>query len=231
MIGAMLDAFAPDLWIAKGPAVPFMRIPYPTRMAVIRLEDGGLWVWSPIALDGALAAEVDGLGPVRHLVAPNKIHHLSLTEWVKRYPEARLHGAPRLAAKRSDLCFHTELGDEPDPAWRGQVDQVVFRGSLFMDEVVFFHRASCTALVTDLVQRFDPASLSGWRLWLMRAWGLVGPEGSTPREWRASFWNRRAGRTAKATALGWKPERLVIAHGACAREEGAAVLDRGLHWL
>lgn len=220
-----------DLWLADGPLVSFLGLPYPTRMAVVRLADGGLWIWSPIELTSTLAREVGELGPVRHLVEPNKIHHLYLDAWIARHPEARAYSPPGLARKRSDLSFHAELGDEADPSWAGQIDQVVFRGSLFMDEVVFFHRASRTALVCDLVQRFDPATLSGWRGLAMRADGLVGPEGSTPREWRASWWRRSAGRRALRTALSWEPGRLVIAHGVLPTEDGCAALARGLRWL
>ena len=229
---AMLRAFAANLWLCDGPVVRFAgAFPYPTRMAVVRLADGGVWVWSPIALDDELAAEVDAIGPVRHLIAPNKLHHLFLGAWAERYPEARLYGAPGLARKRADLSFAGELGDTPEPAWSGEVEQVVFRGSLFMDEVVFFHRPSRTALVTDLVQRFAPEQLSGVTGWILRLWGLAGERGGTPLEWRASFWNRRAARAALATVLDWEPEKLVIAHGMCAHEDGRAVLEAGLRWL
>jgi len=228
-----LAAFGDSLWLAEGPVVSFgPGVPYPTRMAVVRLRDGGLWIWTPVALDEALAGAVEALGPVRHLVAPNKLHHLFLPDWVERYPEAALHAAPCLAAKRRDLHFDSELGDDPPTAWRGEIDQVVFRGSLFMDEVVFFHRASRTALVTDLIQRFEPEQLApGWRGALMRLWGLVGERGSTPLEWRASFWNRRAARRALATALAWEPERLVVCHGRCAAANGRDALATGLRWL
>jgi hypothetical protein len=228
----MLEPFGHDLWIADGPAVRFLgTFPYPTRMAVARLADGGLWVWSPIAPDEALSREVAALGPVRHIVAPNKIHHLFLEPWAAAHPEARLYAAPGLAAKRRDLTFHAELDDTPPPAWADEIDQVVFRGSLFMEEVVFFHRPSGTVLVTDLIQRFDPASTTGWRGLLMRLDGLVGPDGSTPREWRASFWNRSAARAAKQKALAWNPDQLLIAHGACAPERGSEALAHGLRWL
>jgi hypothetical protein len=201
-------------------------------MAVVRLGDGGLWIWTPIALDEALSEAVDALGPVRHLVAPNKLHHLFLGEWVERYPDARLYAAPGLAGKRRDLAFHAELGDAPDPSYAEDIDQVIFHGSFFLDEVVFFHRASRTALVTDLVQRFAPDQLArGFRGWVMRVWGLVGERGSTPREWRMSFWNRRAARAALDEALAWNPEKLVIAHGMCAPESGRDVLATGLRWL
>lgn len=49
---------------------------------------------------------------------------------------------------------------------------------------------------------------------------LVGDSGSTPREWRASFLRRGPAREARARVLAWEPERLVIAHGACAKEGG-----------
>jgi hypothetical protein len=44
-------------------------------MAAIRLSGGSLFVWSPVALTEDLRAEVDALGEVRYLVAPNSLHH------------------------------------------------------------------------------------------------------------------------------------------------------------
>ncbi|HSP17877.1 MAG TPA: hypothetical protein VLQ79_00060, partial [Myxococcaceae bacterium] len=39
-----------------------------TRMTVIRLPDGTLWLHSVVAVDDLLADEIQVLGPVRHLV-------------------------------------------------------------------------------------------------------------------------------------------------------------------
>jgi hypothetical protein len=39
----MLTEIDRDLWIADGPRVAFLGVPYPTRMTVVRLADGGLW--------------------------------------------------------------------------------------------------------------------------------------------------------------------------------------------
>ena len=227
----MLRSYAKDLWLAEGPVVSFLGFPYPTRMAVVRLASGELWLWSPVAWSEALGEALDALGPVAHLVAPNKLHHLYLQGWLDRHPAARVYAPPGLAAKRTDLHFHAELGDAPDPAWQGEIDQVVFRGSFFVEEVVFFHRASATVLVCDLIQRFDPAAMKGWRGLLMRANALVGPDGSTPREWRATFVPRAPARRALATALGWAAERLVIAHGVLPEENGRDALARGFRWL
>jgi hypothetical protein len=227
----MLIAIARDLWIAEGPTVRFLGFDYPTRMALVRLANGDLWAWSPIRVDDDLQREIDALGPVRHVVSPNKLHHLSMGEWAARWPTAKLYASPGLARKRPDLRFAAELADEPAPAWAGEIDQVVFGGNFAMDEVVFFHRPSRTALITDLVQKLDPATLRGWRAWFLALDGLVGPEGSTPREWRLAFWNRGAARRALGKALAWDPERLVIAHGTWVPEDGRAALRRSLAWL
>ncbi len=227
----MLQEFGPSLYVTEGPTVSFLSFPYPTRMAVARLADGSAWVWSPIALDPELAREVEAIGPVRHVVSPNKIHHLFLDAWVERWPEARLYAPPGLAAKRPELPFHAELGDAPDAAWKDQIDQVVFRGSFAMEEVVFFHRRSKTAIVGDLVQRHDPATARGLKGMVMRLDGLVGERGSAPREWRASFLRRGPARAARARVLDWKPDRLLIAHGASASQDATAILKKAMAWI
>src|SRR5271155_4088246 len=56
-----LDGFGPGIWTVDGPTVPVFTFPYPTRSALIRLSDGGLFVWSPIALSAALKTQVDAL--------------------------------------------------------------------------------------------------------------------------------------------------------------------------
>jgi hypothetical protein len=227
----MLDEFGPSLYVADGPIVPFLGIPYPTRMAVARLLDGSVWVWSPVALTAALAHAVDEIGPVRHIVSPNKIHHLFLKEWAERWPDARLHAPPGLAKRKPELHFDAELGDAADATWAAEIDQTIFRGSIAMEEVAFFHRPSRTAILCDLVQRHDPAQMKGLKGMLMRLDGLVGESGSTPREWRASFLRRHRARAARARVLAWEPKRLLIAHGTCAQEDATQILARALAWM
>lgn len=227
----MLEEFGPHLYVADGPTVSFYGFPYPTRMAVAKLSDKSAWVWSPVALSEGLAGAVEAIGQVGHIVSPNKLHHLFLGEWAKRWPAARLYAPPGLARKRPDLRFDAELSDEPDPAWAADIDQVIFRGSFAMEEVAFFHRASRTAIIGDLVQRFPESKMSGWRGMLMRLDSLVGEHGSTPREWRASFLRRGAARRARDKVLGWKAEQLLIAHGECSQSKATAILTEALGWL
>ncbi|HUJ86094.1 MAG TPA: DUF4336 domain-containing protein [Burkholderiales bacterium] len=223
--------FGPGIWIAEGPVVSFFGFPYPTRMALVRLADGGLFAWSPIALSQELAAAVDALGPVRHLVSPNALHHLFLGQWKAAYPAARLYASPGLRRKRKGLAFDAELGDAPEPEWAAELDQVRVAGSLFMTEVVFFHRASRTAIFADLIQNFPRDWFKGWRGIVARLDGLVAPNPGAPREWRASFANRRAARAALARILEWPIERVLIAHGETVDSNGAAFVRRAFGWL
>jgi len=111
------------------------------------------------------------------------------------------------------------------------IDQVAFRGSLFMEEVVFFHRASRTAIFGDLIQRFPKATASGWKGLMMRLGGIVGPQGSTPRDWRLSFLSRNAARRAGRTVIEWKPQRIIIAHGECAISGATDIIEAALSWI
>ena len=97
--------------------------------------------------------------------------------------------------------------------------------------MVFFHRASGTALVCDLIQRFDPATCDRAGGVRDAPRGLVGADGMTPLEWRASFVRAWCGPRRAGAGPRWEPERLVIAHGMLPDENGRAALARGLRWL
>jgi len=73
-----------DIWIADGANVAAaVGFQYPTRMAVIRLSRGELFIWSPTKLTDSLQTAVNALGHVSHIVAPNSLHHLFLLEWAR----------------------------------------------------------------------------------------------------------------------------------------------------
>jgi hypothetical protein len=230
MTETALNEFGPGIWIADGPTVPFFTFPYPTRMALIRLSDGGLFAWSPIPLSAHLKTSVDALGPVRYLVSPNRLHHLFLGEWKSAYPQAKLYASPGLSRKRKDLAFDGELGDKPEPGWAADIDQVPVRGS-FLTEVEFFHRVSRTAIFTDLLQNLPPDWAPGWRGVLARMDGVSAPNPGAPREWRATFFNRRAARASLEQILAWPIERVLIAHGEPVTTNGAAFVRSAFGWL
>lgn len=225
-----LCQFAPDIWTAEGPVISFHSFAYSTRMAVVKLSSGGLFIWSPVALSIDLKRAIDKVGQPCCLVAPNKLHHLFLCDWKIAYPDAQVYAPPDLKNKLKHLSF-TELIDEPAPDWAADIDQVIFRGSMFLTEVVFFHRASQTAIFADLLQNFPREWFQGWRGVIARLGGIVEPHPGAPRDLRTSFLNRRAARLALGKILAWPIEQVIIAHGHLAMTEGKEFVRRGFDWL
>lgn len=227
----MLQPFAQDLWIADGPIADVAGFGYPTRMAVIRLVDGGLFVWSPTALDDVLKTAVDALGPVRHVVAPNALHHLHLNAWRGAYPEARFNAPPGLRRKRPDLRFDDDLADGSVHDWSAEIDHVPVHGNLITTEVVFFHRASRTAIFTDLIQQFSPGWFSGWRAIIARLDLMTAPLPEVPRKFRNTFVGRRAARESVRKILAWPTERVLMAHAPPVVRDGQGFIRRAFRWL
>ncbi|MBN9080048.1 MAG: hypothetical protein BGP04_04685 [Rhizobiales bacterium 62-17] len=228
----MLNEFGPNIWIADGTdVVAAMGFRYPTRMAVIRLANGDLFIWSPTALTATLCAAVDRLGPVRHLVAPNSLHHVFLPDWKLAYPEALVYAAPGLRQKRKDIVFDRDLSETPEASWAGEIDQAVMNGNAITTEVVFFHLPSGTVLFTDLLQRFPADWFTGWRGIVAKLDLMVAPEPTVPRKFRVAFTQRKAARPALSRVLSWPAEKVVMAHGTPVIADGQAFLRRAFAWL
>lgn len=229
----MLEQLGDNLWVADGSVVKAnMGFCYPTRMAVIRLKDGGLMIWSPVAASAALVEAVTALGAPRFLVAPNTLHHVFLREWAGTFPAAVVYGPRALAQKRSDIAFSGFLEEEAVAAqWSGEIECVVVDGNRIMTEVVFFHRDSRTALFTDLIQHFETGWFSGWRGVVARLDGMQGAEPAVPRKFRIAFTDRAATREKVRRILEWPTEQVLFAHGAPVRHDGQAFLKRAFAWL
>ncbi len=231
----VLEKVGNSIWLAEGEIVNFYSFPYPTRSVVIRFDNNDIWVWSPVKLSVGLAGEIDRLGPVAHLVSPNKIHHMYLQDWTARYPAASLWGLQSTIDKRPDLNFRTPLFDSPPSEWQPFLDQAWFRGSPFMDEIVFLHRPSRTVIVADLIENFTRCFLqTHWAWWqrpLARLDGITANNPGAPREWRLSFINRAAARQARDKVLAWDCERVIMAHGEWQRSDGHNFLSRSFAWL
>jgi hypothetical protein len=223
------------LWFADGDIVSFKGFDYPTRMVVVRLADGGLWLWSPVEKTTALEGEVRTLGPVRHIVSPNKLHYLFLGDWQAAFPEADVWATASTIAKRPEVRFAGALADDPPPAWEGQIDQFHFANSPIVDELMFFHRASRTAIIADLSQSFSEAFLKDHWPWWMRPIArlskMVEGWGYPPIDYRLSFRHRASARPKVRALIAEHPERVVVAHGAIIRTDGEAFLRRAFSWL
>ncbi|MCQ0987913.1 DUF4336 domain-containing protein [Jiella marina] len=233
----VLKPVAEDLWLVDGPAIDFrylgLDVPFPTRMTIVRLADGGLWLHSPIAAEPALLDKVQKLGPVAHLIAPNTLHYWYVPDWTEIFPEAEVHYAPGLPEKaKRPLPDGLNLESAAPATWSGAIDQVVVTGDI-LNEVVFFHRKSRTLILTDLIENFEPERVKSF--FLRNALKLAGasdPDGKAPIDMRLTFARHKAAlRDAVRQMIAWAPEQVVLAHGRWYETNGTAELRRAFRWV
>lgn len=230
-----------DIWIVDGPIIHMafplgLRVPFPTRMTIVRLAQGGLWLHSPIAPTPALRRAVETLGPVEHLVSPNFIHYASIAGWAEAYPAAKTWASPgvreRAEAQGIAVHFADDLRDAPAAAWADELEQLVFEGSRVIREVVFFHVRSRTLILADLIENFEPERIPVLLRPLLRLAGPVHPDGKAPVDLRMSFWGgHERARRSLSRMLAWHPERVILAHGKWYEKDGEAELRRAFRWL
>ena len=235
----MLKPFVDDIWIVDGPLIEmtlYGGLPFTTRMTVVRLPDGGLWLHSPTPAAPALVSALRELGPVRHLIAPNLLHYWWMSDWQQVFPDARTHAAPgvieRAARYGRPLRVDRILGETPDPDWRGTFDQLLVNG-WYMSEVDFFHRPSRSLILTDLIECFESHKIHGWRLRLLARLGGILGQATMPRDLRLTFLGQRRARLREAVRamIAWDPEHIVLAHGRCYASDGRTQLTRAFAWL
>lgn len=230
---AGLQALGKDLFVVEGPVVRDMGIVYNTRMTVIRLGDGSVWIASPVPAPFATIAEIAALGPVRHLLSPTPRHYWRLHAWHALFPEAELWSSPITAVtlKNGDLPNTEILGQHAPEAWAGDLDQAIVGGSALVSEVVFFHAASRTLLVEDLIQVHERRPGHPLRNALIALGGVAAPRGGVARDIRLSFRDRAAARQSIRRILTWDFDQLVVAHGPVITHAGRRRVEEAFSWL
>ncbi|MBI5261675.1 MAG: DUF4336 domain-containing protein [Bradyrhizobium sp.] len=231
---------AQDIGIVDGPfeylTIAGVRLPLPftTRMTVVRLSNGDLFLHSPIAFDAALAERLQAIGTVRHLVSPNQFHYAHIGEWSQAFPDAVAWASPhareRARSRGIDVRFDRDLGAEPPEEWRGEIDQTTVPGGIF-GEIVFFHEDSKTLILADTIINLELDKMrQPWRF-AARLTGMYHPRGQIFFGMRLPLLlQKRKTRAAVQKILAWQPERIILSHGRWIEANGSATLRRLLGW-
>jgi hypothetical protein len=207
----MIQPLVDGLWTVPGEAsMGFVH--FPCRMTILRLTDGRLMLISPVALTDEDVAGIAELGEVAYLVAPNGFHHLVLGAAQARFPNAATYAVPVVQKKKQKhLRYDGVLTKLDSPPWHPDVEQLRIAGIPALDEVVFFHKATKTVIVTDLFFNLtEVANLATKMMFQMvGAWGK--PAQSTLEKFLTK--DRAAAKASIETMLAWAPERIIMAHG------------------
>ncbi len=156
-----LKQIASSIWVKEQP-FKYFGLEVGTRMTIVRLAHHKLVLISPVKLDSQAITEINNLGTVTYIIAPNLFHYLYLLDCQKIYPNASLITAPGLESKKpeikSDLVFTRDK-----ISFDGELEYFLFAGfQAFMlttlsvaNEIVFYHPKTKTLILTDTAFHFD----------------------------------------------------------------------------
>lgn len=223
-----LVPFAEGVWIGTAPA-RILGMPLTATMAVLRLGDGSLLIYSPVHMTPERRAAVEALGRVSHLYAPNLYHHLWLGEWASAFPPARVHAPQGLGKKRPNLRIDRLNNSEPDSSFAGVVDELSIEGFRLCESVLFYRPAS-TLIVADLVHNIGQPH-HWWTRWYTQLMGFYGRVALSRMIRWAGFSDRRTARRSVESVLALPFDRVIVGHGLPITEDARDALARAYAWL
>lgn len=194
------------------------------RMTCVRLRDGGLVIYSAIALDEAEMSALEAFGTPAYLIVPNDIHRTDARVYKDRYPTL-IVVAPRGAQKRVEDVVPVNAADvdfgDPD------VRFVTVPGTGDREGAMVIENQSGTTLVlNDLV--FNLANRPGFSGWLMKTLGLTGDEPHLPPVIKLREVKDES--ALKAQLEHWADipnlRRIVVSHGNIISDDTGPVLRR-----
>jgi hypothetical protein len=226
---------AKGIWIVDSGPLRVVGIPVPVRMTVIQLGNGGLLLHSPTRFDTELRTQLEQIGAIEHLVAPNSAHWTFVKEWQNHVPGALTWAAPglrdRAQVRRAGVRIDHDLEAAVPDVWAKDLYQVLVPGAGFA-EIALYHKSSRTLVLTDLVLNLEPEKLPLIIRPAARLLGVTTPVGKAPFYLRMIVNRKREEAKAAAQRLvAFQPKRVIFSHGRWFHKDGAALLRQSLDWL
>lgn len=223
----LLQCIVPNsVWCAQQP-LKFGPISLTTRMTIVRLRDGSLWVHSPISPTAELIAELKAVGEVRYVIAPNKSHHLYFLPFVGAHPSAQAYVAVGLDTKRPELGRFPQIPLQAP--WGDELQGFFIDGLPVINETVWFHADSGTLIVTDLLFCFS-ATNQGLIALISRILGVRGQLGMS-RTMKLMTKDKRALARSVAPLLTLPLQRVIVAHDQIVDLQPVQQLTRAFAWI
>lgn len=225
---APLTEFAEGVWLDTEP-VGILGTKLTATMAVLRLADESLLLYSPLTMTPERQRAVDALGGVSALYAPNTFHHLHIGAWSEAFPTARVHAPAGLARKRPDLRIDRTHGETSAPHFASVIDERHIDG-FRLEESVLYYRPAKTLVVADLVHNVgrpqDP-----WTRLYTRTMGFYDRVALSRMIRLTGFSDRAAARRSVEALLALPIDRVVMGHGTPLTDNAKETLADALGWL
>lgn len=147
------------------------------RMTIVRLKDGGLVVYSAIALDENEMARIEAYGRPAFLVVPSDIHRMDAPIWKERYPAMKVV-TPEGARKKVEEVVPVDT-TSPDFG-DANVKFVTVAGVEGHEAaLVVTTPRGTTLVVNDIVGNIHDAHGVGG--WILKKAGFAGDDPQVPR--------------------------------------------------
>ncbi len=202
------------IWIKEYP-IHYACTQFNSRMTVVRLSNGNLFIHSPCEIDQQTKTAIETLGKVDFIVAPGSYHHLHVSSAQRAFPEAETFICPGIETKNPQLEFDWLLGDRADKRWADDFEQVLVRGNKYIWEVAFFYKPTRTLILVDLIENFTNATKGvNWllKLWfkvVYRMWANPKPAPEYQMGWK----DKQAASKSLNKILSWDFESIIVSHG------------------
>lgn len=215
----------------------------------VRMADGHLAVFSPVALTEDVKTHVARMGQVAYIIAPDIEHHIFLDVWHHAYPTAKLIGPADLKLKREKMgsplpwsyLFHKNLRPSVNPEFDHEFNYT-FVSSHPNQEIVAVHKPTKTLIEADLLfnlpatEQYSKSGIDPTSGYWTRAFiTFTNTQGS-------AFWQRGLQWTIIPIhdkhsfdknireINGWDFDRLIPCHGNVIEHDGKAVFRKVFAW-
>jgi hypothetical protein len=212
----LLLIFVPNSIYIKEYPITYAGCHFFSRMTIIKLSNGQLWIHSPCQITPQLKAEIEALGQVGVIVAPGNYHHLHITSCQDAFPSAQTFICPGVEKKQPKLKFDAILHEsKPEDSYAADFEQVLIQGNRVINEVAFLHKESKTLILTDSIELIGDSTpgtnwvLRCWWKYLLRMWNVPKPAPEYQMGWN----DKVLAKKSMEQILQWDFQKVVIAHG------------------
>jgi hypothetical protein len=231
----MLREIDKNIWSAEQP-LKYFGLSVGTRMTVIRFNNGELAVISPIQVDDETTEELNRLGNVKYIIAPNLFHYLFLSNFQALYPEAKVYAVSELKFKRPEISIHKTLNNNGE-YFLGELECLLFEGvktflpsgALPLNEYVFFHAESKTLILTDTAFYFDESFPMSTKL-VAKIMGGYKKLRPSLLEQLATQEKEKVKQSVQKV-LRWDFKRVIVAHGSIVEHDAKKQFKKGYEWF
>jgi hypothetical protein len=231
----MLREIDTNLWVAEQP-LKYLGLSVGTRMTIIRLLNGDLVLISPIKIDDRTQQQLDKIGTVSHIIAPNLYHYLFAEECKTLYPNATFWAVPGLDIKQPKLTSDRIINNDRG-SLENEIEYLPFDGFRTLslkgfdplNEWVFFHPATRTLILTDTAYHFDDSfpPLTQFTTKVIGGYKKLSPSLLEKIATR----DRDAVKESVIKVLSWDFERVIMAHGSIVEQNGKQKFKESYEWF